>query len=47
MKLDFRKAYDSVRWPCVDRVLECMGFRIVWTKMDMGLSVIGYYVSLG
>ena len=26
MKLDFRKAYDSVRWVFVDHVLEKMGF---------------------
>ena len=26
MKLDFRKAYDSIRWVFVDHVLEKMGF---------------------
>ena len=26
MKLDFNKAYDSVRWSFVDKVLEKMGF---------------------
>lgn len=30
MKLDFRKAYDSVRWIFVDQVLEKMGFGRVW-----------------
>ena len=27
MKLDFHKAYDSVRWDFVDKVLDRIGFR--------------------
>ena len=30
VKLDFRKAYDSVRWSFVDHVLESMGFGVIW-----------------
>ena len=32
MKLDFHKAYDSVRWDFVDHVLNRMGFGQVWPK---------------
>ena len=30
LKLDFHKAYDSVRWIFVDQVLEKMGFGRTW-----------------
>ena len=30
IKLDSKKAYDSVRWSFVDHILERMGFGEVW-----------------
>ena len=35
VKLDFRKAYDSIRWSFVDYVMEKMGFRYTWRKWVM------------
>lgn len=32
LKLDFRKAYDTVRWSFIDYVLEAMGFGSKWRK---------------
>ena len=32
MKLDFHKAYDSVRWSFVEQVLQHMGFSRTWRK---------------
>ena len=34
-KLDFRKAYDSIRWSFVDYVLEKIGFGCTWRKWVM------------
>ena len=36
MKLDFKKAYDSVRWSFMDHVLESMGFGQLWRKWVWG-----------
>ena len=30
LKLDFQKAYDTVRWSFLDHVLDCMGFGSKW-----------------
>ena len=30
LKLDFQKAYDTVRWSFLDHILECMGFGSKW-----------------
>ena len=30
LKLDFHKAYDTIRWSFIDRVLELMGFGTKW-----------------
>ena len=35
MKLDFRKAYDSIRWSFVDHVMANMGFEYTWRKWVM------------
>ena len=34
LKLDFHKAYDSVKWKFVDDVLELMEFGAIWTKWN-------------
>ena len=36
IKLDFHKAYDSVKWEFVDHVLDRMGFGQVWRKWIWG-----------
>ena len=49
LKLDFHKAYDSVRWVFVDHVLQWMGFGNSWrswirgclTSADMSIMVNG------
>ena len=30
LKLDFHKAYDTIKWSFIDRVLEFMGFGTKW-----------------
>ena len=32
LKLDFHKAYDTVRWDFLDKVLEMMGFGEKWRR---------------
>lgn len=32
IKLDFQKAYDSVRWSFVDKILQKMGFGMKWRE---------------
>ena len=49
LKLDFRKAYDSIRWAFIDHVLQTMGFGDTWrlwirgclTSADMSIMVNG------
>ena len=36
MKLDFKKAYDLVRWSFVDHVLQNMGFSEIWRGWIQG-----------
>ncbi|XP_052117769.1 uncharacterized protein LOC127747670 [Arachis duranensis] len=36
-KLDFKKAYNTIRWVFVDHVLECMSFGEVWRKWIRGM----------
>ena len=36
LKLDFQKAYDSIKWMFIDHVLQRMGFGNVWRKWIHG-----------
>ena len=45
VKFDFGKAYDFVRWSFVDRVLENVGFGMIWRGWIQGcLSFAAMFV---
>ena len=38
LKLDFRKAFDSVSWTALDAILEAKGFPPLWRHWILDLS---------
>ncbi|GKV50825.1 hypothetical protein SLEP1_g57512 [Rubroshorea leprosula] len=47
LKLDIRKAYDSVDWHCLESILKAHGFCEKWTQMVMQcVSTVSYTVGI-
>jgi hypothetical protein len=45
LKLDFKKAYDKVKWPFVKQVLEMKGFLSQWCKW-IDTIIQGWHVGI-
>ena len=35
LKLDLSKAYDRVKWVCLDKIMEKLGFDVKWRNLIM------------
>ncbi|GKU89304.1 hypothetical protein SLEP1_g3458 [Rubroshorea leprosula] len=47
LKLDIRKAYDSVDWHCLESILKAHGFCEKWTQMVMQcVSTVSYTIGI-
>ena len=47
LKLDMSKAYDIVKWICLDKIMEKLGFNSRWWGLMMQcISFISYFVRI-
>lgn len=47
LKVDFEKAYDHVRWSCLDNIMECKGFGGRWRRWIRGcVSSVNFSIMI-
>ena len=47
LKLDISKAYDQVKWICLDKIMEKLGFNSRWRGLMMQcISSVSYFVRI-